>query len=284
MIGKPYILTTTDVQRGIQALAAFLLGSADEWPTLVTLNQLAPPYLTLNPASVYGPAVATASLTAALPSAATQLTLPNMPQSTNTLYLSSSTASGLVGESVSVESYQGGVFTFSTPTKNAYPVGSFVQLFAAYTTGNTQVLLPGDTLYVPVTSTSFTVATNGQLTDGFGADIAYPISFSGGDLATVQGLPTLNQRLAAAIQTQVASLPLHLQFGSELQASIGQNESTTKWTALLRDCLLRLPEVANVQNVQTMQTGTTLYVTATVNTHTSDAAIQLTNQPFTLVG
>ena len=61
-IGQPYLLTVTDVERGIMALAAKLIGNADEWTTLVTVNQLAPPYLSLYPSQVYGPPAATLTL------------------------------------------------------------------------------------------------------------------------------------------------------------------------------------------------------------------------------
>lgn len=285
MIGQPHIVTISDVQRGIMALAENLLGAADLWPTLVSVNRLVPPYLTLYPADIYGPPVAVASLSAALPSGSTSLTLPNMPQSTNTLYFSASSASGLVAEAVSVASYVGGVFAFATDTQNSYPAGAQVQLFASYTTGHTLVLLPGNVLYVPVqTSPSLTLSSTTNLTDVFGSDIAANVSFASGDLATVQGLSTFNQRLTLALQTLTHALPLHPSFGSTLSQTVGQHTTQTQWAALIRQCLLQLPEVRDVRNVQAVPAGPTLYVSAEVIPTTSGAAIQLVNVPLTLVG
>lgn len=284
-VGKPHILSVTEVQRGIQALAALLLGDASLWPTLVSANNLSPPYLTTNPSQVYGPPTAIATLSVkALPDSTT-ISLPNQPQSTNTLYLSYSTAGVLVAEAVGVRSYDGTTFTLSTPLKNGYPVGTTVQLFSAYYTGNTQVLLPGDVIFIPIgTTQNFSLTTQSQLTDVFGSDIAFPVSFSSGDINTVSGLDTLNQRMTAALQTMANSLPLHLDWGSQLLQAVGQNATQTQWSALIRQCLLRLPEVSNVADASMTQAGSSVYVSAKVYVSTSSTAIELQNIPLTSVG
>ncbi len=285
MIGKPHIITPEDVERGIQALAQRLLGNADEWPTLVSINNLSPPYLTLDPSQVYGPAVAVTTLAAQVGAGATTIALPNQPQSTNTLYLSSVASAGIIAESVGVSSYIAGVFTLASPLQNTYPAGSRVQLFSAYTTGNTQVLLPGSVIYVPVTgASSLTLTSTAQLTDVFGSDVSATFEFANGDLATVQGLGTLNQRFAIALQTELSSLPLHPDFGSGVPGSVGRTTTQTKWAALVREALTKLPEVASVQSVSVVPQGDKAYVSAAVYVHTSGTAIELQNVALTLVG
>ncbi len=283
-LGKPHILTVTEIQRGIQAFAAQYLGDAAEWTTLVTANNLSPPYFTLYPSQVYGPAVSVTTLSSGVSADASSLTLPNQPQSTNTLYLAGAGSSGLVAEAVSVRSYDGTTFQLSTPLKNSYSQGAQVQLFAAYYQGNTNVLLPGDVIYLPISQTSnFTLATTNQLTDVFGSDIANPVNFAG-DVSTVSGVNTLNQRMAAALQTLVNSLPLHTAWGSQLPSAVGQVSTQTQWSALIRECLLQLPEVSSVGDATAIQTGDQLLINATVYTSTSDTAIQLQNLALTVVG
>ena len=283
-LGKPHILTVTEVQRGIQAFAAQYLGDASRWTSLVTANNLSPPYFTLYPSQIYGPAVAVTTLSTAVSADATALSLPNQPQSTNTLYLSGAGTSGLVAEAVSVRSYDGTTFQLSTPLKNAYNQGAQVQLFSTYDIGYTNVLLPGDVIYLPISQTSnFTLATTSQLTDVFGSDIANPVNFNG-DVSTVSGVNTLQQRMGAALQTLVNSLPLHTGWGSLLPSSVGRVSTQTQWSALIRECLLQLPEVSNVSDAVAVITGNQVLINATVYTSTSDAAIQLQNLPLTVVG
>ncbi|MFX4302969.1 hypothetical protein ACOJUR_12055 [Alicyclobacillus tolerans] len=282
MIGKPHILSVNDVQRGIQALAAFLLGDASKWTELVSVNQLSPPYMTTNPGAVYGPPVATLALNSELPAGSTSLSLPNQPQGINVIYLSAAGNAQLVAESVNVESYNGQTLTLSTPTQNAYPSGARLQLFDAYNEGSIRVLLPGDTILIPVESNgSLTFGGSGQLIDTFGSDMAaYPPSFANGDFATVQGLDTLQQRMRAVIQTSVRSLPLYPTWGSRLPSSVGEPTNSVRWVAYLRQALLLLPEVSDVQNTSIAVTGSQVSVSATVYTHASNDAIQLYNENF----
>ncbi|MCL6442473.1 MAG: DUF2634 domain-containing protein [Alicyclobacillus sp.] len=283
-LGKPHILSVTEVQRGIQALAALLLGDASEWLSLVQANNLLPPYITTNPSEIYGPPVAIATLSGPVSAEATTIHLPNQPQSTNRLYLSSSGASGMVAEGVGVRSYDGVTFTLSTPLKNSYRQGTQVQLFSAYTASNTQVLLPGDVIFIPVQTNSFALSSTGQLTDVFGSDIAVPVSFQSGDVDTVQGLATLKQRAQAALQTMVNSMPLHMDWGSRLLTVVGQSATRTQWSVLIRECLLKLPEITNVEDASATPSGDRVYINATVYTSTSDAAIQFEGLSLTIVG
>jgi len=282
LIGKPHILSVTDVQRGIQALAASLLGDAAKWGELVSLNQLSPPYLTTNPGAVYGSPIATLSLSSDLPVGASSLYLPNQPQGINTIYLSTASFNALVAESVNVESSNGQTIEFATPTQNAYPAGARLQLFDAYNEGSIRVLLPGDSIVIPVAeNASFTFGSQGHLTDTFGSDIAaYPPAVSNGDFATVQGLATLQQRMRAVEQTPVRSLPLHLDWGSRLPSAVGEPTNSARWMAYARQALLLLPEIADVRNVVTTVTGNAVSLSATVYTQSSQDAIQLYNETF----
>ena len=285
MIGQPHILSVGDIERGIVALAAFLTGSADDWQSLVQINQLTPPYMTVDPSQVYGAPVSTAVLTAAISADATTLVLPNQPQTTSVLYFSSASSSGLVAEAVNVRAYDGTTFTFASPLVNSYPQGAKVQLFSLYYVGNTNVLLPGNVLFIPVADTqNFTLSSTSQLTDVFGTDIAYPVSFANGGLTTVSGVNTLNQRMAAVIQTQQNSLPLHPEWGSTLLAKVGQSTTRTQWSAATREALMQLPEVASVNNASAVTTGTNVAISATVYANTSDTAIELSNIPLTNIG
>jgi hypothetical protein len=285
VIGQPHILSVTDIERGIQALAADLLGDASLWTELVQVNRLTPPYMTVDPSQVYGAPVATVTLAASISADATTLVLSNQPQATSMLYFSSASLSGLIAESVNVRSYDGMTFNFAVPLVNSYPQGAKVQLFSLYYVGNANVLLPGDVLFLPVADTqNFTMSNTSQLTDAFGTDIAYPVSFANGGLATVSGMNTLNQRMVAVIQTQQRSLPLHLEWGSTLLPKVGQSTTRTQWSAATREALMQLPEIATVNNASSTATGTNVAISATVYTTASNTAIELSSVPLTNVG
>lgn len=279
MIGKPHILSVTDVQRGIQAVAAFLLGDASLWTELVQVNNLSPPYMTLDPSEVYGPSLSSAVLATPLSQGVSQITLPRQPQSTNRLYIAYSGPGGVVAESVGVRSYDGTTFQLATPLIHSYPPGAFVQMFAAYIVGNVTVLLPGGTLYVPVSgaSANFNINNQSQLVDVFGADLAWPLSFGvSGDLATVTGVDCAQQRFTSAIQTDLNSLPLHLDFGSQLRSRIGTSSLNTPWEAFVRESLVKLPEVTDVRNAQAVKTGDGLSISgADVYVPGSDTPVPL---------
>lgn len=285
MIGQPHILSVTDIERGIQALAANLLGDASLWTELVQINQLTPPYMTIDPSQVYGAPVSTTVSTEAISADTTTLVLPNQPQTKSVIYFSSTNSSGLIAEAVNIRAYDGSTFTFASPLVNSYPQGTKIQLFSLYYVGNTNVLLPGNTLFIPVADTqNFTLSSTSQLTDAFGTDIAYPVSFASGGLETVSGVNTLNQRMEAVIQTQQNSLPLHPEWGSTLLSKVGQSTTRTQWSASVREALMQLPEVASVNNASAIATGTNVAISATVYANTSDTAIELTNIPLTNIG
>ncbi len=281
-IGKPHIITVSDAQRGIQWIAAYYMGDVSEWTTLVQLNQLTPPYVTSDPSQVYGPPVAITSLSQSVEQGADTIPLLNYPQSITNAYISTVGPSGIIAEAVAVENYDGQQLTLATPLQHSYPVGSSLQLFSDYQLQN-KVLLPGDVIFFPVDTESLNFTDNQELVDAFGTDIANPIQFANGDIALVSGLDTLLQRMRIALQTEIGSLPLHPQFGSALFQSIGTPTNSIKWTAVVSTCLTQLPEVDSVSNVTVNVNGTTAYVSATVNVSTSDAPIQLINEPFTIV-
>lgn len=281
MIGQPRVLSITDIQRGIQALSAKWLGDASLWTEIVAANNLTPPYLTLNLSAVHGPSAADITTTAELLAGADTIFAPNRVRSINKVYLSYAGTSGIIGESSDIESYDGTTITLATPLQNAYPQGTRLQLFASYLTQN-HVLVPGDTIFVPLPSAiaSLNINSQQQLTDVFGSDIADPISFTNGDLTTVNGVNTLMQRIRIVIQTTIGSLPLHPEWGSGFQFAIGTPAQSIKWSALLTTCLLQLPEITGVSNVNINTQGTTAYVSVTVQVATSDAPLQLINEAF----
>lgn len=283
MIGKPHVLSVSDVQRGIQALAAFLLGDSSQATILISTNNLTPPYLTLDPSEVYGPPTADQSLSDALSSGADAISISNLPLSINQVYLSYAGSTGLVAESINVANFNGQTINLATPTMNAYPVGSRIQLFSSYSLAN-NVLLPGDILFVPVTTTSnsFNVTNQQQLIDTFGSDIESPITFANGDIATVSGLATFYQRILSALQTMVGSLPLWPLWGSQLSSAVGTPSGSVKWSAIVANCLTQLPEVDSVTNITVTTQGNQVYISCVVNANTSDTAIQLQNEAFTL--
>lgn len=282
MIGQPHILTVTDVQRGIQSLAAFLLGDASLWTELVSANNLTPPYITLDASQIYGPAVTDTSLSSALSQGSDTITIVNQPANINGVYLSYAGSNGLVAEHIDIEKYDGTTITLSTPTQNAYPQGARLQLFSSYNLQN-KVLLPGDVIFVPITGlNTFTVTDQQNLVDAFGSDISSTFDFSSGDLATVSGLNTLIQRLTIALQTELGSLPLHPQFGSRLNQIIGTPSGSVKWSAVVNDCLTRLPEVSQVTNIQVNAKGNFAYISCLVYVNTSETPIQMINEAFTL--
>lgn len=286
MIGQPHILSTTDIARGIQALAAKFLGDASKWREIVNDNKLTPPYMTLDPSEVYGPPAGVVSTTSSLSADTQSIVIQNQPQSINRLYFSNASSSGLVAESVGVSSYDGNTFKLATPLQNAYNQGATVQLFSTYIVGSTNVLLPGDVIYSPVqgNATNFAINNQSQLMDVFGSDLQFPLAFSNGDFATIQGLNLAHQRFKMALLTEIGSVPLHPALGSRLNHALGTGSSTTKWNALVRDALIKLPEVSDVKNVTTNKTGTTLYINADVYTNTSQTAIEFRNEALTLIG
>ncbi len=265
-------------------MAMQLLGDAQQWPSLVTANQLSPPYLTTNPGAIYGPPTSMVILPTAISAGTTTLQLLNEPQGINVVYFASAGGTALTAESVDVDTYDGQTLTLATPTLHAYPEGSSLQLFTAYNEGFIRVLLPGQTLLIPVEDTaSFTLGGNGELVDTFGSDVAgSPFGFANGDIATVTGLSTLNQRMRAVIQTAVKSLPLHKNWGSRAGQVVGTPSQSVKWATVIREALMLLPEINNVTNTQTRVNGSSVAVTATVYVQTSESAIQLVNETFQL--
>lgn len=280
MIGQPRILTVNDVQRGILALAA-MLGVLET--DLISANNLTPPYLTLDASEVYGPPAVDTSISSQLYSGADTISIANMPLSINQVYLSYAGANEIVAESIAISTYDGQTITLATPLQNDYPKGARLQLFASYVISNT-VLLPGDAIFVPIltNTTSLTINNQQQMVDVFGSDIADPISFANGDIATVSGIKTLMQRIRVALQTNLGSLPLYSWWGSRLKQSIGTPPQSVKWQAVVSDCLTKLPEVTGVSNMQIGVSGTTVTLSCLVQVSTSDAPIQLMNESFTL--
>ncbi len=281
MIGQPHVLSVTDVQRGLQALSAKLLHDYSQWTTIVDVNQLQPPYITLDPSEVYGPVLSELTLSSSLSAGSTNFVAPNQPQNVTMLYFSGFENGVAIAESATVTSYDNVTFSLRSPLKNTYPAGSRVQLFSRYETGNTNVLLPGDILVIPIQDSSLTFIGT-TLTDTFGTDFAFPMHFSQGDFAVASGVAVLNQRMVAAVETEIQSLPLHPTFGSRLTQKVGNNASTAKWASLVREALLKLPEVANVTDVVVTIKGNQVAISASVVTQGSNTSVLMFNHTFTL--
>lgn len=282
-LGQPYVITVADVERGIMALAAKLLGRADAWKTLVSINNLSPPYITLYPEQIYGPSLGKLVLPQQTLAGADTLTIAGQPQSVNVAYFSFSGTNGLVAEVATIANYNGTTLTLGSPLKNTYPAGSQLALFTSYSVGNITVLLPGQTIFLPVNrSNSLTLNTNAILTDVFGTDFTLPYSFTNGDLSQVTGVNTLNQRIRIAIETELSALPLYQDFGSELNGNIGTSSASAKWAAFVREALMKLPEIENVTNLQETVNNTDLIISGLIWVTTSNTPIQISNMSFTL--
>lgn len=281
MIGNPHILSYDEAQKGIQWLALLLLGDSSQCPTLVQASNLSPPYVTTDASQVYGPPVVDTSFATALSAGADTISCAGCAIEHQTVYLTGVTANGVVAESAAVASYNGSTITLGAPLQNSYPAGLRPQLFSEYVV-DYNVLLPGDVLFVPVESASLALTSGQQLARVFGSDIADPVSFAGGDIATVSGLATLNQRLRVFIQTTLGNLSLHPDFGSRIMDFIGQPSQSVRWSAILNQAMPSLPEVQSVQNTSVIVDVDTVYVTATVIADTTVDAIELVNEAFNI--
>ncbi len=283
MIGSPHILSVTDVQRGLQALVSLLLNDISDVPTVIEINQLAPPYLSTNPSEAYGVPLSTSALSSPLDAGSTSMLFPNQPQGINQMYISYAGTSGLIAEAVPIQSYDGQTITFVSGTQNSYPRGSLVQLFNQYSIGNTRVLLPGQTILLPVADNGSLTINGSSLADTLGSDFAlFPMSFSNGDFSYVQGVQTLSQRIKIVIQTAIHSLPLHPSFGDRLQQAVGSASNSVKWAAYVRQAVMQLPEVSDVKNLVVTAVKDQLIVSGTVIVNTSNTQIQLYDEVFSL--
>ena len=283
----PHILTDQDVRGGMEALSQKLLGDASLWPQLVTLNALVPPYLTLDPVAAYGLPQDTEALSGAVSSGSSSFALSaplQLWQPGDTVALAATTSSGIVSESGTVKSYDGTTLVLVSALQNPYPKGASVLSFPPTPIEPTQILMPGEVLYLPVTgqSTSFVLTQAGVTSDVFGSDALSPLSFQGGDIETVQGPSTLAQRLKTALLTEKGSMPNAPTFGSRLHQVTGAVYSRTEYLAWIRDALLALPEVENVTDVQVAMNGDQAAISAKVWVCTSKTPLVLLNEALVL--
>ncbi len=307
MIGQPHVLTEMDVRRGIEALAATLLGDAAQWTTLVQINQLVPPYLTLDPTQVYGPALAQGTIADPIAVGTTSVSLPNQSLAVwgtaTTAVLSASGVTGinqqgaiaeigqvylspgavnLITEALSIQSYDGTTLTFTTGTQNTYPGGARIQAFSQYPGQTLTVLMPGDILYLPIGAVTGFVLSNGQLTDTYGTDFLAPMAWTNGGLATVSGLSLLAQRCRIRLATPKGSLPNHPHYGSTLHLLVGTALTSVRWTAAIRQCLLEEPGVSGVTGITVTRVKDQLQIGAQLQTNLSLGAAQNVNLALTL--
>ncbi len=287
MIGSPHILTDADVRGGMEALAQRLVGAASLWTELVKLNSLAPPYMTLDPVAAYGLPQDSESLGASISAGTSSFALSapiQLWQPGDTVALAATTASGIVSESGTVKTYDGTTLVLVAGVQNAYPQGASLLSYPPAPIAPTQILMPGQVLYLPVTgqAASFVLTQAGVTTDVFGSDALAPLSYSGGDIATVQGPATLAQRLRTALLTQRGSMPNAPTFGSRLHRVTGAVYSRTEYLAWIRDALLGLPEVQNVTDVQVATSGDQATLSAKVWVYTSKTPLVLLGEALTL--
>ena len=289
MIGAPRILTDPDVERGLDALAQTLLGDPSLWPEIVSMNNLVPPYLTLDPVQAFGLPMEAATLPEAVAAGADSFALSVSQQQWQagyTVALAASSTAGVTAEAPVIQSYDGSTLVLRVPLQNAYPQGASLLLYSPTPIGGTQVLMPGQVLYLPVSSTSavsgMVITAGGETTDVFGSDALMPATWAGGDLAVVQGPAVLAQRLRAAILTQAGSLPNAPSFGSRLHQVVGAPPRSVKWATWVRQALLALPEVADVEGVAATVAGNVLTFSAQVFVHTSGPPLVLQGESLTL--
>lgn len=279
MIGQPHRLTDQDVALGIEALAARLLGDVNAWTQLVQLNQLVPPYLTLDPTQVYGPALAQAVAGDPIAQGATTIPLANQSltawANATTLVIAASGVTGLsqsgaiseigqvypsagslglITEAVTIQTYDGATLTLQTGTQYAYPAGARLQAFAQYPGQRLTVLMPGDILYLPIGATTSFVLSGSGLTDTFGTDLQAPMAWTGTDAATVSGVALLAQRVRVRLATPLGTLPNHPTYGSILYQLVGQPLTSVRWTAAIRQCVLQEPGILGVTGITVTKT------------------------------
>lgn len=263
-IGSPHRLTDADVQRGIVALAQTLLGDRHAWPSLVSANGLVPPYLTLDPTQVYGPALAQATVRGAIAQGSTTIPLPDQslaiwgPATIAVLAAAGGTATGaaILTEAVPMAAYNGTTLTLAAATQNAYPAGARIQAFTAYPGQTLQVLMPGDVIYVPITQPQGLVLSAGQRTDTYGTDLAAPMTWTGIDAAQVSGLALLAQRLRVRFGTPLGSVPGQSTYG--FPNLIGTATTSVRWAAAVRQGALQEPGVQDVTDITVTVTGSTV--------------------------
>lgn len=285
MIVEPYIITQGDVDRGIEALAVKLLGSASLWTEIVQINNLGSPYMVSTAAEVLGQPASSWSLTAALQAGTSQITMNNLPLNITDLSIAGMGTAGLLAEVIAIAQYAGGVITLDSAMINTYPVGSVVQVFSSYILGNNNVLLPGSTVFIPamIANNTLVMSGNASFVNAFGTDLANPLVFANGDISTVTGVQTLLQRCSICLKTQLKSYALHTEFGSKLYGSLGTPTNNVKWASIVRQALLELPELSNVivKNVAVERDAVTL--SAALYPTTSSSTITLYNEAFSLV-
>jgi hypothetical protein len=287
MIGSPHILSVNDCTRGIQAVSAQLMGDATYWMTIIELNQLTPPYLTINPVDAYGLPTDTEVLQSNANSGSNTLSIdiasPQLWENGNPIVISTTTAAGIQLEANTIYSVSGTTVTLVSNLEYSYLAGSSVNVYAVAPIVQSKVLLPADILYLPIESGSAVISSQGQLSNTLGSDMQSPVSITNGDFSVVSGMTTLKQRIANAILTQLGSLPYYTEFGSKINELVGAPiTSNTQWQATVRQALMALPEIYNVTGLSLVTNSTGVSsLTAKVWINGSSAPILLYNEPLT---
>ena len=302
-IGSPHRLTDGDVASGIVALAQKLLGDSRLWPSLVSANHLVPPYLTLDPTQVYGPALAQATLNSAIAQGTTALAMPNQSLAiwgqATTAVLSAGGISGgpdavvepgqvfatagslaILTEAIPILAYDGVTLTLATGTVNAYPAGARIQAFTQYPGQTLQVLMPGDILYLPITQTQGFVLSGGQLTDTYGTDLQAPMAWTGTDAAQVSGLALLAQRLRVRFATPLGSLASDPTYG--FPNLLGYPTTSVRWPAAVRQTALAEPGVDECSNIVVALQGNRVTIQMVVTALLSGSVSQTANLSLTV--
>ena len=284
-LGLPHILSVSDCQSGIMALAARLLSSQDLWPELVQANNLIPPYVTTNPIKAYGQPMDTQSATAVLAAGSTQTPLSAsvaLWAAGDTVVFVASGSTGLVSEAHTITSYDGATLQWSGGLQDAYPVGAQMLSYPANVIQGS-ILMPGSTMFLPLDllPSGFTLTTGAQLTDVIGSDALSPVTFQDGDLATVAGPALLAQRVRAALTTLLGSLPQALGWGSGIPQTLGAPTNDTRAMALARQALLKLPEITQVTELKMTVDGDQKFITANITLSTTNTVLSLVNEPLT---
>ncbi|MCL8207188.1 MAG: hypothetical protein K6V97_03820 [Actinomycetia bacterium] len=278
---KP-VTVTADLS--LVALATRELGDPNAWPAIVAANALRPPYISSRLWDVYGPPLAVWSVNAPangpwpsvppLTAGATTVTLNNIfpfwVQPGMVLVAEQPTATGRQQEVQTITAWNSDtlVATISPGWQASYQAGALLGLMLSPQQQLSQVLQPGQTLYVP--QPGAIPADRPAPTDLYGTDLALDptgqfVVTGTGDLATTSGPANVLGALARRLATALGGVPLQPTYGSRLADAVGLPVGqATALRSYVLQALRADPRVAGVPQVTVRVTGTVVQITAQI--------------------
>jgi len=292
----------------LQSLALQYLGDATSWTTISDYNNLASPYIVSSKDDTYqfygsGYATVIRSNTAENATVRKGCQFKTKP----TLFEGSVTRTFEVTEDTVIPA---GVATAYLPLRCTAPgtfgnvmeymiteAGSnldsfsdtaFVAIYneACFTGGcDINVLIVGDTIYIPVSSSEEAITQNSTADYVNGEDLVLDIygnlvfDDSGGDLSSASGALNVKYAVIARVTTMLNELTMHPTYGSEVQDLIG-NPNIANQTKLIEVAVLRAlaseDRIDNVtiNSVTTLGTSVSVDISYTLTSNsTSDSAV-----------